>query len=103
VDLARIPTDGRIVTVQQALRQGATVEELYAATGIDPWFLDQVSLINEVAERFRPLQNSPRTSCATAKITGSRTSKLPSYAGAQKQKSVPQRHELKYAARVQDR
>ena len=43
------PTDGRIVTVQQALRQGATVEQLHEATGIDPWFLDQIQLINEVA------------------------------------------------------
>ena len=44
-----VPTDGRIVTVQQALRAGASVDELYEATGIDPWFLDQISLINEVA------------------------------------------------------
>jgi carbamoyl-phosphate synthase large subunit len=43
------PTDGRIVTVQQALRQGATVEQVHEATGIDPWFLDQIQLINEVA------------------------------------------------------
>ena len=43
------PTDGRIVTVQQALRQGATVEQMQEATGIDPWFLDQIQLINEVA------------------------------------------------------
>src|SRR6201991_2304694 len=34
------PTDGRILVVQQAIRAGATVEELHAATGIDPWFLD---------------------------------------------------------------
>ncbi|MBI5161799.1 MAG: carbamoyl-phosphate synthase large subunit [Micrococcales bacterium] len=46
---SKVPTDGRIVTVQQALRAGATVEELYQATGIDPWFLDQIVLINEVA------------------------------------------------------
>jgi carbamoyl-phosphate synthase large subunit len=44
-----VPTDGRIITVQQALRFGASVEEVYAATGIDPWFLDQIVLINEVA------------------------------------------------------
>ena len=44
-----VPTDGRIVTVQQALRQGASVEELHTATGIDPWFLDQIQLINDVA------------------------------------------------------
>lgn len=47
------PTDGRIVAVQQALRLGATVEEVYAATAIDPWFLDQIQLINEVAERVQ--------------------------------------------------
>lgn len=47
---SRIPTDGRIVTVQQALRSGASVDELYEATGIDPWFLDQILLINEVAD-----------------------------------------------------
>jgi carbamoyl-phosphate synthase large subunit len=45
------PTDGRIVTLQQALRAGATIEEAFEATGIDPWFLDQIVLINEVAER----------------------------------------------------
>ena len=43
------PTDGRIVTVQQALRHGATVEQMHEATGIDPWFLDQIVLINDVA------------------------------------------------------
>ncbi|MBK0418148.1 carbamoyl-phosphate synthase large subunit [Leucobacter sp. CSA1] len=45
------PTDGRIVDVQQALRLGASIEQVYAATAIDPWFLDQIALINEVAER----------------------------------------------------
>ncbi len=46
------PTDGRIVDVQQALRLGATVAEVFEATAIDPWFLDQFQLINEVAERI---------------------------------------------------
>ena len=46
------PTDGRIVDVQQALRLGATVEQVFEATAIDPWFLDQIVLINEVAERI---------------------------------------------------
>ena len=47
---SRIPTDGRIVTVQQAMRKGATIEQMHAATGIDPWFLDQIALINETAD-----------------------------------------------------
>ncbi|MFZ1286033.1 MAG: carbamoyl-phosphate synthase large subunit, partial [Candidatus Phosphoribacter sp.] len=53
VEQVRVPTDGRIVAVQQAMRGGATVEHLYAATGIDPWFLDQIALLNELAERVR--------------------------------------------------
>ncbi len=39
--------------VQQALRKGGTIEQLFDATGIDPWFLDQIVLINEVAEFVR--------------------------------------------------
>lgn len=44
------PTETRLVLVQQALRAGATVEQVHEATGIDPWFLDQIQLINEVAK-----------------------------------------------------
>jgi carbamoyl-phosphate synthase large subunit len=50
LEVAEIPTDGRIVTVQQALRKGASIEQLFEATKIDPWFLDQIVLINEVAD-----------------------------------------------------
>jgi carbamoyl-phosphate synthase large subunit len=49
---AAVPHDGRLVDVQQALRAGATVEEAHAATGIDPWFLDQVLLLDEVADEI---------------------------------------------------
>jgi carbamoyl-phosphate synthase large subunit len=47
------PTDGRMLVVQQAMRAGATVEQLHAATGIDPWFLDQLALIEDVASTVR--------------------------------------------------
>ena len=46
----KVPTDGRIVAAQQALRAGATNEEVFESTKIDPWFIDQMILINEVAE-----------------------------------------------------
>jgi len=52
LELAQQPTDGRIVTVQQALRAGATIEQVFEATGIDPWFIDQIVAINELAERI---------------------------------------------------
>lgn len=51
LEQARTPTDGRIVTVQQALRGGLSVEEVHEVTGIDPWFLDQIALVNELAQR----------------------------------------------------
>ncbi len=48
----RTPHDGRLVAVHQALRAGASVAELHDATGIDPWFLDQIAGIEEEAERL---------------------------------------------------
>ncbi len=49
LSISKVPTDGRIVTVQQALRKGATLEQVFDATKIDPWFIDQIVLINEIA------------------------------------------------------
>lgn len=43
------PTEHRLVDVQQVLRAGVSVDEVYARTGIDPWFLDQIALVDEVA------------------------------------------------------
>jgi carbamoyl-phosphate synthase large subunit len=56
LDIAAVPTDGRIVTVQQALRAGASIDEVFEATGIDPWFIDQIVLINEVAAEIGTLR-----------------------------------------------
>jgi len=53
VEAARRPTEERLLQVQQAIRGGAGVERLHAATGIDPWFLDQLLLIDEVATTVR--------------------------------------------------
>ncbi|MDU0315712.1 carbamoyl-phosphate synthase large subunit [Phycicoccus sp. M110.8] len=49
---AKTPTDGRLVTVQQAMRGGLSVEEVHDETGIDPWFLDQIALVNALADRI---------------------------------------------------
>jgi carbamoyl-phosphate synthase large subunit len=45
----RTPHDGRLKKVMDALRAGATPQEVFDATAIDPWFVDQLLLINEVA------------------------------------------------------
>ena len=50
---ASVAHDGRLRDVQQALQAGATVEQLYDATGIDPWFLDQIALLDELAAEIK--------------------------------------------------
>ena len=47
---AATPHDGRLRVVMDAIRAGATPEEVHEATGIDPWFVDQLCLINEIAQ-----------------------------------------------------
>jgi carbamoyl-phosphate synthase large subunit len=40
--------DGRLYTVDRALRWGATVEQVAAVSGIDPWFVDQIAALGEL-------------------------------------------------------
>jgi len=47
------PTDGRIYGVAAAFELGATVEQVFDATKIDPWFLDQIQQIVELGEKVR--------------------------------------------------
>jgi carbamoyl-phosphate synthase large subunit len=49
LEKSRRPHDGRLVTIQQAIRAGATIDEIHEATRIDPWFLDQLFLLDDVA------------------------------------------------------
>lgn len=70
LEIAAVPTDGRIVVVQQALRLGATPEQLFETTKIDPWFLDQIVLINEVADYIRDAGRLDTDVLTTAKNHG---------------------------------
>ncbi len=66
----KTPTEKRIVQVQQALYKGATADEVFAATKIDPWFIDQIALINEVADWFSGLNQVGDTEIRRAKKHG---------------------------------
>src|SRR6202042_926553 len=46
----RPPHDGRLNTMMQALRAGAPADAVAQATGVDPWFVDQLVGIRELAE-----------------------------------------------------
>ncbi|MCL2802960.1 MAG: carbamoyl-phosphate synthase large subunit [Micrococcales bacterium] len=51
IESTATPTDHRLIDVQQALRALGTdgINRLFQASYIDPWFLDQICLINETA------------------------------------------------------
>jgi carbamoyl-phosphate synthase large subunit len=50
LDEIRTPHDGRLRTVMDAIGAGATPEQIVEATWFDPWFVDQLFLIDEVAD-----------------------------------------------------
>ncbi len=66
----KTPTDERVVQLQQALRLGVTAEQAFDATKIDPWFIDQIVLINEIAQWLAALPTLDRDSLKRAKQHG---------------------------------
>jgi carbamoyl-phosphate synthase large subunit len=53
LEAMKVPTEYRLQQVQKAMWLGATIEEVYAATKIDPWILNQLQAINEQARDIR--------------------------------------------------
>ncbi len=43
LDRLKTPTDGRLYDIELALRLGASVVEVAAASGVDPWFVAQIN------------------------------------------------------------
>ena len=64
------PHDGRLGLVIKAFRLGATAEQVHAATAIDPWFVDQLLLVAEVAESVRTAPELTAALLRTAKRHG---------------------------------
>ena len=52
----RVPTEGRIYDVELALRLGGNVEEVAKASGIDPWFVEEVAGLVELRAELRDAQ-----------------------------------------------
>ncbi|KQO47018.1 MULTISPECIES: carbamoyl-phosphate synthase large subunit [unclassified Frigoribacterium] len=92
--LSSTPTDGRIVTVQQALRAGATAEQVFDATKIDPWFIDQIVLINEVAEQVASAAELDADTLVVAKDHGFSDDQIGQLRGLSEQQVRDHRHAL---------
>ncbi|AGZ44383.1 carbamoyl-phosphate synthase large subunit [Actinoplanes friuliensis] len=53
LEAMRTPHDGRLYTVEAALRLGASVEQVHEASGgIDPWFLDEIAALVELRQQI---------------------------------------------------
>jgi carbamoyl-phosphate synthase large subunit len=53
------PTPERVFQLEAALRRGITPDSLASATGVDPWFLDQLALITEGRRLLASLTSAP--------------------------------------------
>ena len=48
----KVPTDKRLYDVELALRLGASIEQVYEASGIDPWFLAELEALVEFRQEL---------------------------------------------------
>ena len=48
LDDLKVPTEGRIYQVERALRLGASIEDVAAASGVDPWFVAEIAGLVEL-------------------------------------------------------
>jgi carbamoyl-phosphate synthase large subunit len=65
-----VPTEDRILHLQQALWSGASVEQVHEASKVDPWFVDQIALINEIAVELRVAGQADQSLLRRAKRNG---------------------------------
>ncbi|HXJ67207.1 MAG TPA: carbamoyl-phosphate synthase large subunit [Actinomycetota bacterium] len=48
-----VASDHRIVGIERALLAGRSIEDVAAASSVDPWFVDQIALMAEASESLR--------------------------------------------------
>ncbi|HEV8565196.1 MAG TPA: carbamoyl-phosphate synthase large subunit [Actinomycetota bacterium] len=79
----RTPTEQRLLLVEAALADGASVEDVASASGIDPWFVDQIAEIAEEASllRERPLSILSAEDLRSAKRAGMSDGRVASLTG----------------------
>ena len=70
LETIRVPRDGRLAQVQRVLWAGAGIDAVHEATRIDPWFLDQICQINEMADAIRGAESLDRRLLLQAKRQG---------------------------------
>ena len=70
LDELRTPRDGRLYGLMLALEAGATIEQLYEATAIDPWFLAEIGGVAALGAQIRDADRLDESLLREAKSTG---------------------------------
>ncbi|MFT3662490.1 MAG: carbamoyl-phosphate synthase large subunit [Gordonia sp. (in: high G+C Gram-positive bacteria)] len=65
-----VARDCRIYKIMQAMEAGATIEQLYDATAVDPWFLAEIAWMGEVGARVKAAETLDADLVRLAKHAG---------------------------------
>jgi carbamoyl-phosphate synthase large subunit len=90
----KIPTEYRLQQVQKAMWAGASIDQVFAATKIDPWYLRQIELINAQASVIAQPGELSSELLRTAKSQGFSDSQIAALRGAIEDEVRKARHHL---------
>jgi carbamoyl-phosphate synthase large subunit len=90
----KMPTEYRLQQVQRALWLGASMDEVFASTKIDRWYLRQIEIINEVARTVGEPGELTFELLKLAKSTGFSDSQVASIRGIAETDVRKVRHQL---------
>jgi carbamoyl-phosphate synthase large subunit len=94
LERCRTPHDGRLDTMLQALRAGASAADVAAATGIDPWFVDQVVQILELSRTITAASSLDQDLLRVAKRSGFSDAQIADLRGLSAEQVRKLRHAL---------
>ena len=90
----KIPTEYRLQQVQKAMWAGASIDQVFAATKIDPWYLRQIELINVQATVIAQPGELSSELLRTAKSQGFSDSQIAALRGVSEDEVRKARHHL---------
>ena len=94
LEAMKMPTEYRLQQVQRALWLGATMDEVFASTKIDRWYLRQIEIINSVARTIAEPGELTLDLLKVAKSTGFSDAQIASIRGIAEEDVRKVRHQL---------
>ena len=89
-----VPTENRLIQVQRSASSRVSVEQVHDISGIDPWFLQQIALINEKASELKSAAELDSALLYSAKRLGFSDSQIGELRGLNARDIYKQRHRL---------